>query len=213
VARSCCAGESLDIFTDRFARRAQRRYLRRGLGAEEKLMAGWAAEGGLDGASVLEVGGGVGALQAELVRRGAEAGIVAEVVGGYEPFARELATAAGIEDRTSFVRIDLLETPDAVAPADVVALRRVVCCTPDGPALLAAAARLTHRILLVSYPRDRRLVRGVVRVQNALLALARKRFRAFVHDPAELEAAARSVGLTAARRHRSFVWETVSFTP
>lgn len=190
-----------------------RRYLRKGLGADEKLMADWAAEGGLAGESVLEVGGGVGALQAELVRRGAEAGVVAEVVGGYEPFARELAAAAGIEGRTSFVLVDLLDTPDAAAPAEVVALRRVVCCTPDGPALLATAAGLTRRILLVSYPRDRRLVRLLVAAQNTVLAIARKRFRAFVHDPAEFEAAARSAGLTPTHRDRSFVWETAAFAP
>ena len=209
----CCpAGESLDIFGERSARRELRRYLRRGLGGTDaKLIATWAAEAGLDGASVAEIGGGIGQIQAELLRRGAERGTVVEVIGGYEGAARELASAVGIADRSSFVLADLVEAPEAVEPADVVVLRRVVCCSPEGPALLGAAAGRTRRTLLASYPRDRAAVRAVARLQNAGLALMRKRFRLFVHSPAELERVAARHGLERIRRSRGLVWETVQF--
>ena len=159
----------------------------------------------------MEVGGGIGQIQVELVRRGAARGTVVEVVADYEDAARELATATGIADRTTFVLADLVETPDAVEPADIVVLRRVVCCTPVGPAVLAAAAGLTSRTLLASYPRDRAGVRVVARLQNGLLALLRKRFRTFVHPPGELERAAEKHGLRLSRVERGFVWETAQF--
>lgn len=212
MSRCCCAGESLDIFGEKSARRALGRYLRKGLGGSDApRIADWAAEQGLDGATVMEVGGGIGQIQAELVRRGAARGTVVEVVAGYEDAARELATAAGIADRTTFVLADLVETPDAVEPADIVVLRRVVCCTPVGPAVLAAAAGLTSRTLLASYPRDRAGVRVVARMQNGLLALMRKRFRTFVHPPGELERAAEKHGLRLSRVERGLVWETAQF--
>ena len=208
----CCAGESLDIFGEKSARRALGRYLRKGLGGSDApRIADWAAEQGLDGATVMEVGGGIGQIQAELVRRGAARGTVVEVVADYEDAARELATATGIADRTAFVLADLVETPDAVEPADIVVLRRVVCCTPVGPAVLGAAAGLASRTLLASYPRDRAGVRVVVRLQNGLLALMRKRFRTFVHPPGELERAAEEQGLRLSRVERGFVWETAQF--
>ena len=208
----CCAGESLDIFGEKSARRALGRYLRKGLGGSDApRIADWAAEQGLDGATVMEVGGGIGQIQAELVRRGAARGTVVEVVADYEDAARELATATGIADRTAFVLADLLETPDAVEQADIVVLRRVVCCTSVGPAVLGAAAGLASRTLLASYPRDRAGVRVVVRLQNGLLALMRKRFRTFVHPPRELERAAEKHGLRLARVERGFVWETAQF--
>ena len=208
----CCAGESLDIFGEKSARRALGRYLRKGLGGSDApRIADWAAEQGLDGATVMEVGGGIGQIQAELVRRGAARGTVVEVVADYEDAARELATATGIADRTAFVLADLVETPDAVEPADIVVLRRVVCCTPVGPAVLGAAAGLASRTLLASYPRDRAGVRVVARLQNGLLALMRKRFRTFVHPPRELERAAEKHGLRLARVERGFVWETAQF--
>jgi hypothetical protein len=212
VPCSCCAGESLDIFGEKGARRALRRYLRKGLGGgDAPQIADWAVEGGLEGVTVMEVGGGIGQIQAELVRRGAAHGTVVEVVAGYEDAARELADAVGIADRTSFLLADLVETPDAVEPADIVVLRRVVCCTPVGPSVLGAAAGRVRRTLLASYPRDRVGIRVAARLQNAVLALMRKRFRTFVHSPGDLERAAAEGGLVLSRVERGFIWETAQF--
>lgn len=212
MSRSCCSGQSLDIFGEKAARRALRRYLHKGLGGDDATtIAAWAGETGLAGATVLEVGGGVGQIQAELVRRGAERGTVVEVVDGYESAARELATAVGIADRSTFVLADLVETPAAVEPADIVVLRRVVCCTPAGPSLIAAAAGRARHTLLASYPRDRLGIRAGARLQDGVLALLRKRFRVFVHPPAELARAAAAQGLVLERVHRGVVWETAQF--
>jgi magnesium-protoporphyrin O-methyltransferase len=211
---SCGAAERLDIFDDKAARRALRRYLDKGLGGADALqIAAWAEEDGLDGRSVVEVGGGIGQIQADLLRRGAARGRVVEVVADYERPAAELAAAAAVAERSSFELADLLAEPDAVEPADIVVLRRVVCCTPDGPELLAAAAGKARRTLLASYPRDRALVRLVFRLENLGLALFRKRFRSFVHPPGELERAVATRGFSRSRVARGLVWETAQFVP
>jgi magnesium-protoporphyrin O-methyltransferase len=201
------------MFGEKGARRALRRYLNKGLGGEARLLARWAEESGLAGASVLEVGGGVGQIQAELVRRGAAQGTIVEVVDAYEPVARELAAAAGISDRTSFLLADLTDAPEAAPRADVVVLRRVVCCSPRGVELLASAAALTRRVLVASYPRGSWWVRAAVRIENAGFALLGREFRVYAHDPAELEAAARGAGLHRLHRHTGPVWESVAFAP
>ena len=175
------------------------------------MVAAWAEEAGLEGETVLEVGGGIGQIQADLIRRGAAEGTVVEVVGGYERPAAELARAVGIADRTAFVLADLLEDGATVEPADVVLLRRVVCCTPDGPALLGAAAAKARRTLLASYPRDRLLTRAFSRLENLGFRLVGKRFRSYVHPPAQLEEAAAGRGLTRSRVSRGFVWETAQY--
>lgn len=212
VPRSCCAAESLDIFGARSARRELSRYLRRGLGGgDARRIAAWAEEGGLDGATVAEIGGGIGQLQVELLRRGAGHGTVVEVVPAYEGPAHELARATGVAERSTFLLADLLETPAAVGPADVVVLRRVVCCSPSGPDLIGVAAAKARRTLLLSYPRSTPTIRLAVRAQNVLFALARRRFRIFVHPPEELERAATARGLVHVRTARGRIWETVQF--
>jgi magnesium-protoporphyrin O-methyltransferase len=212
VACSCCGGNACDsFFGERSARRDVRAYLRHGLRGDAERLAEWAAATGLSEATVLDVGGGVGAIQAELVREGATAGTVVDVVPVYEIYARELADQTGITARTSFVLADLADEPGAVAPADVVALRRVVCCSPYGPRLLGVAAGLTRRILVASYPRRRPAVRLVAWLQNRIFALLRRDFRVYLHDPAELDAAATAQGLRRTSFHRGFVWESVAF--
>ena len=212
VPCSCSAGEALDIFSEKSARRELRRYLRKGLGGDDaKLIAAWAEEGGLDGATVIEVGGGIGQVQTELLRRGAARGWVVEVVAGYEDAASELAQAAAIADRTSFVLADLLETPETVEAADIVVLRRVVCCSPHGPELLGVAAGKARRTLLASYPRDRAANRAFASLQNALFGVIRKRFRVFVHPPDELERAVARHGFRRTRTSRGPIWETAQY--
>jgi magnesium-protoporphyrin O-methyltransferase len=199
------------MFGEKGARRAFARYLERGLGGEAPQLADWASEAGLDGASVLEVGGGVGQVQAELLRRGAATGTVVELVAAYEPYAAELASAVGVAERSSFLIADLTGDGDEVPAADVVVLRRVVCCSPRGIELLRAAAARTGRVLVASYPRRAWWVRAVVALQNAGFALLRREFRVYVHEPAALEAAAEAQGLTRTRRRRGPVWESVAF--
>ena len=69
-------------------------------------------------------------------------------------------------------------------------------------------ATKARRMLLASYPRDRWLARVLLRLENAALAVIRKRFRAFVHAPGELERAAGRRGLTRSRVARGMLWET-----
>lgn len=212
VPCSCCSGESLDIFGEKGARRAVGRYLRKGLpGADAEQIVAWAEEGGLAGETVVEVGGGIGQIQAELLRRGATSGRVVEVVGVYAGPASELAQALEIADRSAFVLADLLEDATAVEPADIVVLRRVVCCSPNGPALLGVAAAKARRTLLASYPRDRAVTRAFSRLENICFRLVRKRFRSYVHPPAELERAVTASGLMRSRVSRGLVWETAQY--
>ncbi|HSI97631.1 MAG TPA: class I SAM-dependent methyltransferase, partial [Gaiellaceae bacterium] len=169
---SCCRGRPCaEIFTPRFARRSARRYRSKGLDRVERYMLAHAAREGVEGARVLEIGGGVGRLQTELVKAGASSGEIVELVPAYEQYARELARDAGIEGRTTFRVADILEDPVGVEPADVVLLNRVVCCSPDGIELAAEAARHTQRALILSYPRDLLPIRAAVRLQNLTFRL------------------------------------------
>ena len=165
----------------------------------------------LTGARVLEIGGGIGTIQAELLSAGATSGEIVELVSAYEPYARELAHDKGIEDRSVFRVADILEHPEVVAPADIVVLSRVVCCSPDGVRLTAVAGKLAGRLLLVIYPRDRAVVRLVMGFMNALFRLMGRSFRAFLHAPSSLHAAARDQGLSVAETRRTFAWEFAAF--
>jgi SAM-dependent methyltransferase len=201
------------MFKPRFARRSLERYRKRGLDRLERRMVASIAGSGVDGATVLEIGGGIGTIQAELLAAGAATGQVVELVAAYEPYARELASEKGLGDRTSFVVADILESPDSVAPADLVVLNRVVCCTPDGVELVAAAALLTRRRLMLVYPRDVWWMRAGIGGMNAGFRVLRRSFRAFVHRPAAIAGAAEAAGLALTESGHGVGWEFATFGP
>lgn len=193
------------------ARRNLARYRRKGLDDLERRMVEAASAPGLEDARVLEIGGGIGTLQAELLGRGAAQGEVVELVAAYEPYARELAREKGLEERTTFRVADVLEDPGSVEPADVVLLNRVVCCSPDGVALAGEAAKLAQRAFVLSFPRDVIWVRSGLRLVNLGLRLLGRSFRTFVHPPAALAAAAEAAGLERADGGHGFIWQFAAF--
>jgi SAM-dependent methyltransferase len=172
-----------------------------------------AVDAGVDGARVLDIGGGLGTIGSELLAAGAAESEVVELVAAWEPYALELARERGLEERTRFMVVDILDRPDDIDPADIVILNRVVCCTPDGIALTGEAASHARRTLLLSFPRDVLWVRVLIRGLNAGMWMLRRSYRAFVHPPAALLAAAESAGLlpTASGR-RGLVWQYASLT-
>jgi magnesium-protoporphyrin O-methyltransferase len=209
---SCCRTTGCEeIFKPTTARRNLRRYLKKGLGAIERSMVSGVGSEDLDGVRVLEIGGGIGAVQAELLAKGASTGEIVELVRAYEPYARELATAKGFQNRSVFRVADVLADPNAVAPAGVVVLNRVVCCSPDGIRLAGIAARLAERMLMLSFPRDRGLTRLFVKTVNSTMQLLGRSFRTYLHPRASLVGAAQDAGLVLAQTGKNLVWEFTIF--
>ena len=199
------------MFKPSVARRGLERYRRKGHGPLERRMVEAAAQGGLEGSRVLEIGGGIGTMQAELLEAGAERGEVVELVSTYEPYARELAREKGLESRTTFRVVDVLDDPEAVEPADVVVLNRVVCCSPDGIPLAGLAARLARKTLVLSFPRDVFWVRAGLHLLNAGLWLRRSSFRVFAYRASAIRAAVEAEGARLADSGRGALWEFAAF--
>lgn len=209
---SCCARHGQEeLFGEKRAARDARRYRKKGPDPMTRSLARRASARGIEGATVAEIGGGVGQVLLELVRAGAARGEVVELVPVYEPHARALAQEAGVADRVSFRTADLVADPGAGAPADVVVLNKVVCCTPDGVALAGTAASLARRTLVLSHPREAWWVRAAVTAVNGFLRLRGGRFRVFVHPARALEAAVEAHGLARASERSGPVFRIVAF--
>lgn len=199
------------MFGPGFARRQARRYRKRGLDATAQRMVAFLASRGLAGATVLEIGGGVGVLQLELLRKGASRAVNLELVDAYEPVAYQLAAEAGLGGRVSRHRLDIAATPERVEGADFVVMHRVVCCYPDYERLLSAAADHAGRALVFSYPRRNAVSRFLLATQNGVLRLTGRSFRAFAHPPEAMFDVLGRRGLRPVYRHQGLVWQVAGF--
>src|ERR687884_357936 len=106
MAGCCTPSGYRKVFGERAARRDVRKYRRRGLDRAARRIADFLVGGGVAGDSVLEVGGGVGAIQLELLKAGAARTTNVELSPEYEPYAAELlGEDARVERRVGdFVR-------------------------------------------------------------------------------------------------------------
>jgi 16S rRNA G966 N2-methylase RsmD len=199
------------MFGAQFAKRMAGRYRKRGLDKTAQRIVSLLDEGdGIRGATVLEIGGGVGEIQLELLKRGAASATNLELSPGYESDAAALIAEAGFAGRVDRRLVDIAADPDRVGSADVVVLHRVVCCYPDYARLLGAAADHARRHLVFSHPPRNPMIRAVVATQNLLLRLARRDFRTFAHPPAEMLAVLAEHGLELRAAHRGRVWQVAA---
>lgn len=208
MAGCCDPSDYRRLFSRKSAARDLRRYRERGLSGTSLELVGLA--GDVQGVSVLDVGGGIGAIELELLEAGAARATNVELSGGYEDAAGELIAERRLEDRIER-RIGDFVTAE-LEPHDVVVLHRVVCCYPDADALVGTAADHTKRTLLLTYPQERVWMRAGLRLINVWLLLTRCGFRTYVHPVARIVAAAEAHGLRLERRERhGLLWESAVF--
>jgi magnesium-protoporphyrin O-methyltransferase len=209
---SCCNPRGCDQFFDAgFASRAARRYREGGLDRNARRLVGFLTERGIEGATVLEIGGGVGEIQIELLEQGAARCVSLELSSAYEEEARTLLRERGLEGRVDRRVCDIAVDPAVVAPADAVVLHRVVCCYPDYEPLLAAVAGHARRLVVFSYPPRNVVSRLFVAGANLFFRLRRKDFRTFVHPPAALVRTLEDRGFRRTFARRGLVWHVAGF--
>lgn len=201
-----------EFFSERVARRDARRYRRRGLDANAQRLVDFVRREGIRDRTVLEVGGGVGAIQLELLRAGAAGTTNAELSAAYEGPAAELADEAGLAGRTERRLLDFAERGDEIEDADVVVLHKVVCCYPDYGALVGAASAHTRHQLVLTFPRDSVWTRVGLAALNLIQRMRRRSFRVYLHPPAAIIAVAQAHGLEPASSHRGTFWEFAALT-
>jgi hypothetical protein len=205
VTCPCCPEGYSAVFSERGARRALRRYRRRGLDRLSSRIARLLRDRGVDG-TVLEAGGGIGALGIELLEAGAERATNVELSPAYEGAAAELAREHGVEDRVERKLGDFV-TEDEVGVADAVVMNRVVCCYPNYEALVGTAADRARRVLVFTFPRENVLVRAAFGIMNLWLRVTGTDFRGFVHPVNAMLELAEDRGLRPIAHHRGLFWQ------
>ncbi len=201
----CCTTDRQ--FDARTARRDLRRFLRRGPDpATRQLLSTIEAAPLPTQATLLDIGGGIGVIHHRLLDHGFASAVHVDASAGYLAVATAEAARRGHADRVSFRHADFRSAAAEVPSADVVTLDRVVCCDPDYPGLLGAAAERTRRLLGFTYPRDRWYTRAAVRGSNAWRRWWGQAFQVYVHDPAGMAALLEQHGLRRRWSGGTWIW-------
>jgi magnesium-protoporphyrin O-methyltransferase len=167
---------------------------------------------GVEGATLLDIGGGIGAIQHELLDAGATHATSVDASAPYLDAAREESARRGHGGRVTYQHGDFAELAESVPPTDIVTLDRVINVYPDWERLVRLSAVRAQRLYGLVYPRDTPPVRLVILAMNLVLRLLRKPVRASVPPVDMLEQIVRESGLSPHfSRSAGLAWQVVVY--
>jgi len=209
---SCCSGACYDAqFNAKVAADDLKRYRRKGPAKTTRLLLNALAAQGVEGMSVLDVGGGIGVVHHELLERGARRAVHVDAAPSYVRAAREEAERKGHAERVSFLEGDFVALAPTVRPADVVTLDRVICCYAEMEPLVAASAARARRLYGAVFPRDTWLNRVVVALGNLLRRVRGSDFRTYLHSPRAIDSVLRQQGLERRSCRDTLTWRVAVY--
>ena len=207
----CGCDRGFEIFDRKSAEVDLERYREHGPDSTTRMLVDMIRERGVDGATVLDVGGGIGVIDHELLLDGARRAVLIDASVPALEAARDDAGRRSSVERMEFVGGDFVSRADAVEAADIVTLDRVICCYPDMESLVRLSAARARRLYGLVLPRDRAIMRWGARLLNVWFRLRGWRYRSYAHPNARVDALAAEAGLHPRDERTTFVWRVVLY--
>lgn len=210
---NCCSRQAIERqFDDAEVNRMLRRFRRRGPDRTTTLLLESLRAAGDMGESVLDIGGGIGAIHHDLLDGTLREAVEVDISAASIAAATEETRRRGHEGHVRFIHGDFLDVAPTIASADVVTLDRVICCYPDMARLVATSAEKSKRLYGAVYPRERWWIRLGLSLVNQWLCLVRSGFRAYLHSPRAIAGVLATHGFRLHTQRRTIVWEVSVFT-
>ncbi|MFV2063487.1 MAG: hypothetical protein ACC726_08230 [Chloroflexota bacterium] len=163
---------------------------------------------GIEGMTLLDIGGGVGAVQHALLESGVTSAQEVEASQAYLAACQAEAERQGHADRIIHLFGDFGAVADVVEPADIVTLDRSMCCWHDMPDLVTRSSAKARQLYGLVYPRDVWWVRHGWRLFSNFRQLVRRSpMRVFTHRTRDVEAILSRQGFDLCSHNELGVWQ------
>ena len=199
------------LFNKRRATKELSRYRKKGPRKTTRILIRAVESGGVDGMSLLDIGGGIGAIQHELIKAGASGAIDVDASTAFIEAARDETERQGHADRVKYLYGDFVNLASDIPEADIVTLDKVICCYHDMVALVKLSSAKARRVYGLVFPRDTWWMRLANPFQNFFLWILRTPFRVYIHRTDAVDAAVRVSGLERKFYRRTSLWQVVVY--
>ena len=210
---NCCQCQGIEeVFSQGYVTKELSRYRLKGPIKTTRMLIEAIKEAGVDGLTLLDIGGGVGAVQHELLEAGVKDATDVDASKAYIQAARAESQRRGLAERVSYHYGNFVDLAKDIDSADIVTLDRVICCYNDMEKLVSLSAGRARKLYGVVYPRDTWWIKIGLAVGNLLSRLQRSPYRAFAHPTQAVEALVNSLGLKRSSYRQTLVWQVVVYS-
>jgi len=209
----CCQCQGIEnMFDKKAAKRQLKRYLKKGPSKTTRMLLDAIHKKGVQGLNFLDIGGGIGAIQHDLIKAGASNGTSIEASSAYIDVVKEEALQNGLAERVNYKQGDFTTTATDVDSADIVTLDKVICCYDDMSELVGLSSKLAQKIYAVIYPRDVWWTKLAFLMMNLYSRIKGSSFRTFIHPTQKVEEIIFGNGLKRNYYATTLIWQVAIFT-
>jgi len=209
IQEHCCGADM--FFNAKTATKEYNKYLKKGpLKATAKVIQQLAGQN-LENKSLIDVGGGIGAIQWWFLEQGGQQTTGIDASSGYLQKAHEHATENGWGNKTSFIEGDCTEKYNEVDDAHFITLDKVVCCYPDYKDIISATCEKSREYVSLSYPMDGIISHALRNIGSLYFKIKKNPYRPFVHSVKEIRELFSQKGYERVAHNISFPWHVETY--
>jgi len=194
-------------FSEEYAVRELTSYHRKGASRTTRMLAEALKAQNLEGGTLLDIGGGVGAIPHILLAGGMRSATCVEASSAYAAAASREARRRGLAERVEQLQGDFVELAPRVGQHDVVTLDRVICCYDDLDSLVGLSGSKARRLYGLVFPRETWWMRLGMWLLNATMRLRRSSYRSYLHSTERLESLLTGMGFTRRFSDHTALWQ------
>lgn len=209
TCQHCCGADS--IFDQKGAEKEFNRYQRKGPNKTTQSLLNTLYNKDLNGMSLLDIGGGIGVIQHELLKKGLNKTTDVDASSSYISRAKTIMKSNKTEDKMTFLHGDFLDHSDHLEKHDIVTLEKVVCCYPNIEGLLNSSSDKAKVYYGLVYPKDNFISKIFIKLTHLFFWLKKNPFRTFVHSEEMMHDLLVSNGFKLIHEDNSSIWRIVLF--
>jgi len=209
----CCQCQGIEnMFDKKAAKRALKRYLKKGPSKTTGMLLKALHKTEVKGLDFLDIGGGIGAIQYDLIKAGASNGTSIEASPAYIDLVKEEIHKNNLAEIIDFKHGDFTAIASDVDSADIVTLDKVICCYDDMSELVRLSSTLSQKIYAIIYPRDVWWTKLALPFINFYPIIKRSPFRVFIHPTKKVEDIIFRNGLKRDYYDTTLFWQVAIFS-
>ncbi|HAW51530.1 MAG TPA: hypothetical protein DCX54_04250 [Flavobacteriales bacterium] len=180
TCQHCCGADK--VFDDKEALKQRKRYHKNGPRKTSRLLIEGIKAHLNDEKSVLDIGGGIGAVHHELLKSGLGSATQVDASLSYLEEARQESERNRFQDKTTYLHGDFMDLSEEIDIHDVVVLDKVICCYPYVTELLSKSISKSNSMIALVYPKSNWIGRIIIVSGNILFWIKKNPFRVFLHS-------------------------------